>query len=292
VNDRAAIYTVAVRPSRGKPLPLGDIDGSGTGLQEVLARLLDGFSESSADGSRVALASVAVRDGDDLLAVVRHGVRGVAADIVGPAGAVRYRQTPADLQLVRSGCLFRLPAEATVGALAVHVPNRRGVKGLFEQGLTTRFRTAFPGLGLAIERRAEPGALRDAVAQNEVESIALVLRKPAAVPDAAKWTGTGPGRVELQVTGTRLERTLLQRYLGGDTGAFGQITEFAGVSFDQALVGVRLADGSRRRYDLARPDAGRPLTRELSGIVPDGDGEPTDASLLAALRAALEADAA
>jgi hypothetical protein len=288
VNDRAAIYTVAVRPGRGKPLPLGDIDGSGTRLQDVLARLLDGFSESSADGGRVAFASLALRDGDDLLAVVRHGARGVAADIVGPAGAVRYRQTPDDLQLVRSGCLFRLPATATAGVLAVHVPNGRGIKGLFEQGLTARFREAFPALGLAIERRAEPGALRDAVAQDEVESIALVLRKPAAVPDAAKWTGSGPGRVELQVIGARLERALLQRYLGGDTGVFGQIAEFAGVSFDQARVGVRLADGSRRMYDLAHPDAGRPLTRELSGIVLDDTGEPTDASLLAALRAAVE----
>ena len=52
---------------------------------------------------------------------------------------------------------------------------------------------------------------------------------------------------------------------------------------------MRLADGTRRSYDLAHPDAGRPLTRDLVGIEVDTTGEPTVASLLRALRAALDA---
>jgi hypothetical protein len=48
-----------------------------------------------------------------------------------------------------------------------------------------------------------------------------------------------------------------------------------------------MPDDSRRLVDLQHPDAGRPATRALAGIVPDRVGEPTDASLLAALRKAV-----
>jgi hypothetical protein len=297
VSERAALYTVTVRPKRGKSLPLGDLDGRGTSLLSILAGLLGGFSESSADGTRVVMAEVSAEDGDDLLAIVRHGARGVAADIVDASGGVRFRQTPADLQLVRCGCLFRLPASATVGKLAVHVSNGRGVKGLFEQGLTARFTSLFPGLALAIERLAEPGAVRDAVARDRVESLRLLLLEPPgsrSVADTDKWLPAGePAKVELVVVGraagARIERGLLERYLGGDSSALADIVEFGGITFDEARIGVRLDDGGRRIYDLAHPDAGRPADRELAGIVVDDAGEPTEASLLEALRSALTA---
>ncbi len=88
MTERAALYTVAVRhkAKRGNGLPLGDIDGAGTSLASVLAGILDGFAETSADGARVVRALVARRDGEDLFAVVQHGQKGVAADIVGPCG--------------------------------------------------------------------------------------------------------------------------------------------------------------------------------------------------------------
>ena len=87
-----------------------------------------------------------------MFAVVQHGSRGVAADIVDPSGAVRLRQVPGDVQLVRTGCLFRLPPVETSGRLAVHVANGRGVKELFGQGLAVRLRALRPGVSLAIER--------------------------------------------------------------------------------------------------------------------------------------------
>src|SRR5258708_3353333 len=63
---RAALYTVVVRPkAKRQPRPLGDIDGSGTTLIDALARLVDGFAATSADG-RVVRALTARRDGDDL----------------------------------------------------------------------------------------------------------------------------------------------------------------------------------------------------------------------------------
>jgi hypothetical protein len=294
MSERAALYTVAVRPSRGKDRPFGDFDGNGTSLADALAQLLDGFTETTPDGARIANASVALRDGDDLLALVQHGARGVAADIVDASGGVRLRQTPDDVQLVRCGCLFRLPAAATSGMLAVQISNGRGVKGLFEQGLTARFRFAYPGLGLAIEPLADSGALASAVTADRIEKLRLVHVEPAgerAIADTGKWVKPGSAaRVELDVspvaTGTRLDRSLLQRYLGGDTDAFAEIVSFAGLTFDQARVGALLPDGTRRLFDLAHPASGR-VTKELAGIVLDDAGEPTNASLLAALRASL-----
>ena len=50
MTDRAALYRVEVRRRRDDPLPLADLDGAGTSLADVLARLLDGFAETSADG--------------------------------------------------------------------------------------------------------------------------------------------------------------------------------------------------------------------------------------------------
>lgn len=297
MSQRAALYTVSVRPraSGGKPRPLRDIDGSGTALLGVLSELLTGFAERSGDGTRVVRTLDVTPELDELFAVFQHGQSGVAAEIVDPAGAVRLRQTPADLQLVRCGCLFRLPPAALAGNLAVHVNNGRGMKELFEQGLTSRFRARFPGLTLAIERFVEPGELRDAVEGNRIMRIELARNEGPgdhSIAATGKWVGAGEAaRVELAVAaraaGGRIEPALVERFLGGDGSAFAEIVEFGGITFDQARVEVLLADQTRRVFDLAHPAAGRPVTRELAGIELDGDGEPTAASLLAALQAVM-----
>ncbi len=294
MTDRAALYRVEARRRRGDPLPLADLDGAGTSLSDVLAGLLDGFAELSADGARVARVLTVSSTNEEVFAVVQHGRRGVAADIVGPTGALRLRQHPDDLQLVRCGCLFRLPATETAGTLAVQLAYGRGVKGLFEQGLAARFGARLPGLTLVLDRLADPDTLRRAVAEDRVERVQLVRVEPPGKRGAetGKWVPPGePARIELEVgvqgPGAGLGRTLLERYLGGEAGAFAEIVAFGGLTFDRARIGVRMPDDSRRLVDLEHPDAGRPATRTLAGIVPDRAGEPTDASLLAALRKAV-----
>src|SRR5262249_55762723 len=188
VSDRAALYEVSVRSRarRSAPLPLGD-------LGDLLARILDGFSETS--GSRVVRVLEVEREGDDLFAVVQHGAGGVAADIVDPTGTVRLRQVPEDVQLVRTGCLFRLPSGDTVGRLAVHVSNGRGVKELFGQGLAARIRSLRPEIVLAIERVGQPEALRAAVDAGRVERLRLVGGRAIAATDRwvpARAAGRGP----------------------------------------------------------------------------------------------------
>lgn len=234
-------------------------------------------------------------DGDDLFTIVQHGQKGVAADIVGPAGDVRLRQRPDDLQLMRCGCLFRLPARATAGRLAVHVSNGRGVKDLVGEGLAARFRAVYPGLTLALDRLAQPDALPEAIAADRVERVRLVRIEPPgkrALAGTEKWVGAGvEARVELEVAvktaGASLDGTLLGRYLGGEAAALAEIVEFGGLSFDEALVGVVLPDGTKRFFDLARPESGRPVTVDLRALEVDADGEPTPNGLLLGLRQAL-----
>jgi hypothetical protein len=276
VSDRAELYTISVR-SRRTVLPLDD-------LGDVLAAILDGFAETS--GARVVQVLDVQRDGDDLFAVVQHGASGVAAEIVSPAGAVRLRQVPGDVQLVRTGCLFRLPPGDTAGRLAVHVANGRGVKELFSQGLVARFRALRPGQTLAVERLGQPEALKAAVAAGRVERLRLVGRPGAA----DTWVEPGASArlaLVLSVPGGSLRPQLLERHLRGDRAALPEILRFGGLEFEHAAVGVSLDDGSKRLFDLARPDSGPPAARSLAGIVLDDAGEPTSASLLAALRAVI-----
>jgi hypothetical protein len=273
------LYTVALR-SRKDAIPLGD-------LGDVLAGILDGFSEES--GDRIVKVLEVTRDADDLFAIVQHGSRGVAADIVDPSGAVRLRQVPDDVQLVRTGCLFRLPSTETAGRLAVHVSNGRGVKELFGQGLATRLQALRPGVSLAIERLGQPEALRGAVAAGRVDKLRLV--GGSAIADTSRWVVGDGAKVQLEISarGGELKSALIDEHLRGDEAALPEILRFAGLEFEHASVGVRLDDGSGRLFDLARPESGPPAARPLGGIALDDAGEPTVASLLAALRAVVSA---
>ena len=89
--------------------------------------------------------------------------------------------------------------------------------------------------------------------------------------------------------GGELRPALIEEHLRGDTSALPEILRFAGLEFEHASVGVRLDDGSRRLFDLARPESGPPAARPLEGIALDEAGEPTMASLLAAQRAVVSA---
>jgi hypothetical protein len=282
VSQRAALYTVRVRSRRGGVRPLAD-------LLAVLAGALDGFVEASGDGTTFVRAVRTQVEGDELFVVLQHGESGVAADIVDRAGGVRLHQRADDAQLVRCGCLFHLPAAATEGKLAVHVNDGRGVKELLESGLRRRFAARSPQLALELVRHVDQGLLLQAVTADRVERVKLVRiersgdRTIAAVD---KWVSSGPARVELDVAG-HIRSELIRRYLRGEHGAFADIVEFGGITFQEAKVEVRLPDDTRRLFDLAHPEQGRPMTRDLSGLEFDDDGQPLEESLRLELAAAL-----
>jgi hypothetical protein len=281
--QRASLYTVRLRARTDASQTLGR-------LRDSIAEELNGFVETSEDGRRSLRVVQAQANGDDLFAVMQHGETGVAAEIVDAAGDVRLQRTPEDAQLVRCACLFRLPETASDGALVLHVNDGRGPKELLEAGLRRRLAGKLDGASLELGRTDEQEALRQAVAANRVEKVKLVkIQRSGDQPFAAvdKWVPPGDAaRVELDVGG-RIEPALIGRHLAGDKQAFGEIVEFAGLTFDQAKVQVRLADDSRRQFDLMHLDEGRPVTHDLTGLTFDADGEPTPESLLAGLQALL-----
>jgi hypothetical protein len=297
MSQRAALYTIRVRSgsTSGAPIPLGDIDGSGETLLSVLQALLADFRERSGDGMRTLRVTRATTDGDRLFASLQRGESGVAAEIESASGSVRLRQSPHDVQLVRCGCAFSLPASWTTGWLAAHVNNGRGLKELFERGLATRFQAEYPRLVLEIAPYVSRALLTDAVAGGRVEGVKLlkhVRAGEAPLPLASPWLDAGQeARVGLAIAavgpGSGVRPGLLGRFLAGDANAFSEIVSTDGGTFDDAFVDVTLPDGTRRTFDLKKPATGRPELHDLAGLELDLHGEPTEASLFASLAAIL-----
>lgn len=289
---RAAVYTVRVRGKRGSDYhPFGDIDGKGANLALALQGYLGEFQTESDDETRMVTCDTAKLDGDDLLVSLRHGQRGLSAEIVGPDGVERYHQTPPDTQLVRHGALFRLPADSTDGWLCVHSNHRRGSKGLLMDGLTARFRQDFGDLLIEVLPCQLAAAFREAVEHDRVQKLKLVrMDQPSdrATRELDKWVRhNAKAKIELDITSAaRLLPGLIQERLGGNYDTMDTILEFNGIHFDQAKVEVELADGAVRTFNIERPESGHPLTEDLSGL-DLRDGDPTEESLFAALRAVL-----
>ena len=297
MSHRAAVYTVRVRQKRdtsGTFRLLGDIDDQGTSLSAVLQGYFHDFESISEDETKVVRTVQCDVVGDDIQLLTQHGQNGVAADIVGPDGDLRLRQTPDDTQLLRCGCLFRLPPAQDTGWLAVHVNNRRGIKGLLQKGIADLFRQDFPDLILDITPFVEASILQEAISHDRIDKIKLVkFEQPNDRASAAtnRWVPASViGRLELDITpkgkGNRLLSGLLQRFLNGDATAFQEIVEFQGITFEQAKVEVQLADDGKRTFNIEKPEAGHPFTEDLEDLTIE-NGEPTPASLFEGLRAAL-----
>ena len=297
MSHRAAVYTVRVH-GRSKPSDtrlLGDIDDRGSSLLQVLAKYVDGLKSESDDHLRVVRALSHAVEGDELQLMLQHGQSGVAADIVSDAGELRVHQELSDTTRVRCAVLMHLPAAEANGWMAVHNNNNRYVKGLLMQALTARFRHDFPDLILGAPPYVLGSVLREAVERDRVEKVTLVkMERPSdrANADTDKWVESDLGaRVELGIAprgrDKHLISGLLRRFLGGDEHAYGEIVVFGGLTFDEAKIQVRLENGAQRTFNIERPDAGHAFTEDLRDLDLQENGEPTVASLFAALRAAL-----
>jgi len=259
---------------------------------------MPGFESASADASKIVRCVTDKADGDDLLLTFQHGQDGVAADIVGSDGSLRYHQTSEDSQLLQCACLFRLPGSERTGWLAIHVNNGRGIKGLLDKGLGSRFRAEFADRVLEITPFVLGSALEEAVRNSRVDKVRLVkLERPNDRANAAtdKWVPSGAeGRLELSIAARgraqRIITSLLSRFLTEQDprAAFGEIVEFQGMTFDEARVEVLMPNGvTRRTFNIERPDAGHAFTEDLEGLEMANDGSPLEDSLFAALRTTL-----
>lgn len=298
MSHRAAVYTVKVR-YRGKPgsegCPLGDIDNAGTALIAELNSYLKDFTSKAEDDSKVVSCTDCQINGDELEVVMQHGQNGVAADIIDPDGNLRIRQVPEDTQLLRCGCLFRLPKSQHIGWLVVHINNRRSVKGLLENGLKEKLRANFPDLVLEIVPCVQSSVLMEAVRNNQIDKVKLVkIEQPSDRASAAinKWIQTGIfGRLELSISprgkGTHILTDLLTRFFADESErVFQQIVEFGGMTFDEAKVEVVLENKIKRTFNIEKPDSGHAFTVDLPDLTIEND-EPTPDSIFEGLRSTL-----
>ena len=300
MGHRAAFYEVRVRRSREKTyLPLGDIDGQGSALLPCFERYLsNAFAAETTDGEKVLRADAPKVEGNDLCVVLQLGRSGVTSDLISPRGELLVHRTAQDTELLRCGCLFRLPPADNMGWLAAHVNNGQGVKGLLEKELTARFRTEFHGLILEITPFVMASVLREAIEHDRIDRVKLVKRERAGERANAatnKWVASGTAaKIELQITPAgqvkRVLTPLLRRFIvEEDDNAFGDIVEFQGLSFDEAKVEVVEPGGEKRTFNIEKPETGHPVTQSMPDLRMLQDGEPEETSLFEQLRQALSA---
>jgi hypothetical protein len=299
MSHRAALYTVEVRPKRDKePRLLGDFDGAGTSLLEVLRGYL-GVAFASANPAKtkeVRIANCRVDENEERLAVAAtHGRSGLKAQIVDQAGQLQFEQATTDSQLLQCACLFWLPPTQRRGWLAIHVNNGRGIKTLLENGIQEKFRADHPGFVLQMHPYVERSVLDKAIEEDRIGKVKLVkLERPSdqAMAITNKWIPGGVvGKFELSISAkTRGEHVLpdlIRRFLSSNHVAREEIIEFEGVEFDEASVEVETDEGGQRTFNIERPEAGHAFTEDLEGLELV-EGEPTHESVIQALGTALD----
>jgi hypothetical protein len=295
MSHRAAVYTIAVREQRSKVLlPLGDFDGEGSYLGTCLESLFgDSFASVSDDANKVAKCTSSQLDGEDLQLFFTHGLRGVSADLIDAAGALKARQTPPDTLTISFGSLLRLPRAETLGFWTLHINSNRGSKGLLQGEMTKRFRDLYPDLVLVVKPCVVSSALSEALNNDGLQTVRLTkLDRSADRADAGKWVSNDTGaKLELCISaaarGKRLMSDLIQRRIGGDTGAFGQIVQFDGWTFETAKVEVELPNGSHRTFNIEELETGNAFTADIDPAL-DEDGELVPASVFLELVQVIE----
>jgi hypothetical protein len=297
MTHRVALYTVQVRRKRDKSgdfLPFGDINKEGANLLEsIRGYLADHFEVANEEGTRVLQCENVEIERSELFAMFRHGLTGVAADIIDKLGDLRIRQSIDDTSRVLCGALLQLPPAADMGWLAAHISNGRAVKGLMEKGLLARFRSDFPDLVLETKPFVRGSMLLEAVEQDRIDSVKLIRwNEPSdRAAGAGKWVGGATSaKLELSIKPRGQVKRVLSRlplqFLRGNSDVFGEIVQFEGMTFDEAKLEVTLDDGTRRTFNIERPEAGHAFSEDLHDLRME-DGEPSPESLRAALRRAL-----
>jgi hypothetical protein len=292
----AALYNVRVKERGGDHQRLGAFDDQATNLLDVLDAYLADFTQEDALRERMVRCLEVATDDDDLTATMQFGQSGLVADIIDEGGNRVHHQIASQTSLVRCGCLFRLPPAQTMGWLALHNNNRRGIKGLLATGLSTRFRDQFADHTLEITPYVQQDALIEAIQDDRVTKVKLIRYEPPndrANEATDKWVQAGSfGKLELDISmrGRRemLKGDLLKRFYAEPQSADAKaaIVQFEGLEFEEAKVEVDLG-GRTRTFNIEHPESGHPMTVDLDELELDADGDPTPESVRAGLLDAL-----
>ena len=261
MSDRAALYTVVRPAERGKPVPLGDIDGAGTSSQTSSSASSTGSPRRARDGTRVVRAVEIERDGDDLFASCSTAPEASPPRSSTRPARVRLRQIPGDVQLVRTR--LPLPAAACRDGREARRPRRQRPR---RQGaLRAGARGAVPARCSRASRSRSSGSASP-------RRCGPPSRGPGREGRAC-WSGGAGDRRRRPASGSpRRRRPGRARRPGvrrpgpprcssatsrGDAAALPEILRFAGLTFEHASVGVRLEDGTRGSSTSRVPRRGR-----------------------------------
>lgn len=297
MSQRGKAYTVRVH-TRGNPKDvqlLGSFDGEHD-LAEVLAEMFADVSSEfeSANEAQLLRVESSDMDGDEVRSVFVVGETGVVSDIEDSSGEHVLHMDGEHTQLVRCGSLFILPGSQTQGWWMVHSNSRRSPKGLVAAELRRRFTDEYPDHILKFEPCVAADALKEAVDNDLVNKVTLVLleepgdRRIAATNDWVRKEEKAKVALTVQsaLTGGHVLGSRLKKFLGGDSDEFTKIVEFEGLEFDEAKVDVTLQNGSKRTFNLSSPGDGYAMSVELENLAYDATGEFTEDSIYDALRAA------
>lgn len=294
MGHSAAIYQLRVRRRRRKDdyLPFGDIDGKGTSLAQVMQNYISEIDAKGEDGVVLRFVGPLQQAGDEAIAVLEVGESGVTSWLAQPRTRTRRRQ--ADTEFLKVGILMRLPKSADSGFMAIHVPNRRGTKGLLHSELRNRLSSDYR-LILEVTPVLPRSALDEAIQSGSINQVRLVaIEQPAdRFEDSQRWIEKEDlGRIEVVMHPKRLRQfqsRLLQRFQQ-DPSVINELVQFQGMTFDIAKVRFPLPSGGERTVNIEKPGSGHAMTIDLSDyhLALDDDGDPTDETLGEALRAVLD----
>jgi hypothetical protein len=265
---------------------LGDIDGSGTFLGDVLVELLNPatFEVRNEDRDREvrsSMATLAGENNDEVDVILNPGERGVRADILEANGQLGFEQRAEHTQLLTCGSVFRLPRKAEVGIWASHSNYGRSTKSLVAPELERLFRERFEDLRLQIRPSVNANAFKDALENDRLLGATLI--KYEREPDISaekEWAADETGlKLRLDIEPSGGKRLIPKRVLKAlETNNLGNIVEFGGVKFDSANFKVKLPNGIERTFTVENPEKGFALSEEIRPSVAR-DGSLDQASL-------------
>ena len=244
MTHRAALYRVRVRRQREKEHPLlGDIDGAGMWLGDLVARAMSGELGKSNDKrveARVEATLPRLKQ-DEVGVSILAGRSGVVSVL--SRKKETFARTADTVEQMRSAALFHLPPGRSEGTLALHVPDGRGCKGIVESAI--RRVASDEQLVVELGPVVPLAAFRAAVDRGAVERVRLVKHDAAHADDfadAAQWGSDGLGDVALSFPSRRnrfLNRDPLKRFLDHPSDrARRALVEFHGLTFDEVEVTV------------------------------------------------------
>jgi hypothetical protein len=229
--------------------------------------------------------------GQNEVGVSVRGGRGGVTSVLEKPGETPFPRTPAHIEHMRSGVVFRLPKGASQGWMAIHSPHGHGAKGVIERHLAARCSAS--GCTLDLSPVIPTNALRAAVEQNLIEKVTLIKHEPGASDefgDSSKW-GEEVDRVELDVFAKRNKRLgggpLIDFINDPSDSNRKSVVQFEGLTFDEAAVKVQLEDGLLRTYWIDRPERGFPMAVDLGNLKDADQLGPSAADIAKGLRAAL-----